>query len=92
MSPCIRSNKDKNTRVITQVGEHEYLIEGQSNWARFGCQIDPSVITYASLDGGPNLLVGDSFLGKGKISHIEHLDSGMDDYMILKIRLYPIKS
>jgi hypothetical protein len=88
MSPFIRSNLDKNTRVITQVGKHEYLIEGKSNWARFGCQIDPSIITSAFLDGGPNLLVGDSFLGKGIISHIEHIDSGLEDYIILKVRLY----
>ena len=92
MSPCIRSNGDKNTRVITQVGHNEYLIEGKSDWARFGCQIDPSIITAASLDGGPNLLVGDSFLGKGTISHIENIDSGLNDYIVLKIRLYETKT
>lgn len=89
MSPLIRSDKNKNTRVITQIGANEYLIEGQSDWAKFGCQTDPSIITSAQLDGGPFLLAGDSFLGKGTIASIENLDSGKDDYFILKVRLYP---
>lgn len=88
MVPCIRSNKDKNTRIITQIGEYEYLVEGKSEWARFGCQYDPSVITSAQLDGGPFLLVGDSFLGKGTIASIQNLDSGQDDYIVLKVGLY----
>jgi hypothetical protein len=89
MSPLIRSDKNKNTRVITQIGTNEYLVEGQSDWAKFGCQTDPSIITSAQLDGGPFLLAGDSFLGKGTIASIENLDSGRDDYFILKVRLYP---
>lgn len=88
MSPCVRSNKGKNTRIITQISENEYLIEGEADWARFGCQFDPSVITSANIDGGPFLLVGDSFLGKGKISSIQNLDSEKENYIIVKISLY----
>lgn len=88
MSPCIRSDKGKNTRIITQISENEYLIEGEAAWARFGCQFDPSVITSANIDGGPFLLVGDSFLGKGKISSIQNLDSEKENYIIVKISLY----
>lgn len=87
MSQCLRS-KDKNKRIITQVGEYEYLVEGESDWARFGCQCDISIITSANLDGGPFLLVGDSFLGKGRISSIQNIDSGRDGYIILKVILY----
>lgn len=88
MSHCTRSNKGKNTRIITQIGEREYLVEGESEWARFGCQYDPSVITSANLDGGPFLLVGDSFLGKGKIKSIQNINTEQNNYFILKISLY----
>lgn len=88
MNQCVRSSKGKNTRIITQIGEKEYLIEGQSDWAKFGCQFDPSVITSANLDGGPFLLVGDSFLGKGNISAIQHIDSDKEGYIIIKVTLY----
>lgn len=88
MSQCVRPNKGKNTRIITQISEKEYLIEGQSDWARFGCQFDQSVITSANLDGGPFLLVGDSFLGKGNISAIQNINSDKEGYIIIKITLY----
>ena len=90
MSQCLRS-KDKNKRIITQVGEYEYLIEGETDWARFGCQSDISVITSANLDGGPFLIVGDSFWGKGKISSIQNIDSERDGYIIIKVTLYSPK-
>ena len=90
MSQCLQS-KNKNKRIITQIGEYEYLIEGASDWAKFGCQSDISIITSANLDGGPFLLVGDSFLGKGKISSIQNIDSGRDGYIIIKVTLYSPK-
>ena len=88
MSQCLRS---KNKRIITQIGEHEYLVEGESDWAKFGCQSDISIITSANLDGGPFLLVGDSFLGKGRISAIQNIDSERDGYIIIKVTLYSPK-
>jgi hypothetical protein len=90
MSQCLQS-RNKNKRIITQIGEHEYLVEGESDWAKFGCQCDISVITSANLDGGPFLLVGDSFLGKGRISSIQNIDSERDGYIILKVALYSPK-
>jgi hypothetical protein len=81
-------SKKKNQRIITQIGEYEYLIEGESDWARFGCQSDMSVVTSANLDGGPFLIVGDSFLGKGRISHIQNIESDKDGYIIIKVTLY----
>lgn len=88
MSRCVLSDKNKNTRVITQISEKEYLIEVKSSWARFGCQCDPSVITSARLENGTHLMVNDSFLGEGKIATIQNIDSGKDDYIILKIKLH----
>lgn len=86
MSRCVQSSK--NTRIITKIGEKEYLIEGYSDWIKFGCQFDSSFITSAQLDNGPFLLVGDSFLGKGHISAIQNIDSEQDNYFILKVKLY----
>lgn len=88
MSQRVQSDKGKNTRIITQIGEKEYLLEGYSNWARFGCQYDISHITSAQLDGGPFLLVGDSFLGKGYISAIQNIETDQDNYFLLKVTLY----
>lgn len=88
MNRRVQSDKGKNQRIISQIGEKEYLVEGNSNWARFGCQYDPSYITSAQLDGGPFLLVGDSFLGKGRISAIQHIESDQENYFILKVTLY----
>ena len=81
---CLRS-KSKNTRTITQISENEYFIEGQSDWARFGCQTDMSVITSANIDGGPFLLVGDSFLGNGRISSIQNIETDKEGHIKLKI-------
>lgn len=88
MSHCVRSCKGKNQRIISQVGEKEYLIEGEADWARFGCQFDSSYITSAQLEGGPFLLVGDSFLGEGRISAIQNIKNNQDNYFILKVTLY----
>ena len=87
MSQCVRS-RDKNKRIITRISEKEYLLECYSDWARFGCQIDLSIITSAKLDNGIHLLVGDSFLGEGKIAQIQNLESEKDGYIILKITTY----
>lgn len=88
MSQCVLSDKNKNTRIITQIGEKEYLLEAKSSWARFGCQFDSSIITSAKLENGIHLLVNDSFLGEGKIAAIQNIDSGTNDRIILKITLY----
>lgn len=91
MSQCVRSDKGKNKRIITQIGEYEYLIEGQADWARFGCQSDISTITSANIEGGPFLLVGDNFLGKGIISSLQNIDSGKDGYILIKVTLFSNK-
>jgi hypothetical protein len=88
----VRPNRSKNTRIITQISENEYLLEGQSDWARFGCQTDPSIITSANLDGGPFLLVNDSFLGKGRITQIQNIESEIEDYFVLKITIHPYET
>jgi hypothetical protein len=87
MSQCLQS-KGKNTRTITKISEKEYLVETKSNWARFGCQCDTSVITSAKLENGTHLMINDSFLGEGKISAIQNIDTEKEDCIILKVSLY----
>jgi hypothetical protein len=87
MTQFLRS-KGKNTRTITQIGEKEYLVETKSNWARFGCQCDTSVITSAKLENGTHLMVNDSFLGEGKIATIQNIDTEKEGCIILKVSLY----
>jgi hypothetical protein len=87
MSQCSPSKGGKNTRTITQISEYEYLIEGESDWARFGFEIDKDFLTFADLENGPFLHVGDIFFGKGKISYLQQMDSGQEGYIILKVVL-----
>ena len=85
-------SKGKNKRIITQISEKEYLIEGEADWIRFGCQFDLSFITSANIDGGPFLLIGDSFLGKGNIVSIQNLsEQDMDRSFIIKVSIEPNK-
>lgn len=89
MSQRIATGKvDDQVRTITKIGEKEYLLEGKSNWIKFGCQFDTSFITSAQLENGPHLLLGDSFLGEGTISNIENIETITKNYVILKITLY----
>ncbi len=83
-------SKGKNKRTITQISDKEYLVEGEADWIRFGCQFDSLFITSANIDNGPFLLVGDSFLGKGKITRIQNLSETKDRIFIIKVTIEPI--
>ena len=83
MSHSIRSSNKQ--RTITQVGDKEYIIEGTSGYGKLGFEVDPSVLTDLDFESGPFLHIGDSFLGLGKIVEINNIDSGKDDYLMVKI-------
>lgn len=85
MTQCAKQSK--NTVIITQISEKEYLIESKNDWVRLGCQTDLSMITSANIHNGPFLLVGDSFLGKGKIVSIYNLSEKTDNGILIKITL-----
>ena len=82
-------SKGKNKRTITQISDNEYLVEGETDWIRLGCQFDLSFITSANIDGGPFLLVGDSFLGKGRIVGLQNLSQDNCNYFIIKVSIEP---
>lgn len=83
----IHTRHKRNSRTVTQIEEDEFLIEGETDYARLGFEVDPSLLTFADISGGPFLHVGKDFFGKGKILSIEPLDSGRDGYIIIKVRL-----
>ena len=83
MSHSIRSSNKQ--RTITQVGDKEYIIEGNSGYGKLGFEVDPSVLTYLDFESGTFLHIGDSFLGLGNIVEINNIDSGKDDYLMVKI-------
>lgn len=85
MSQCVQ--RSKNTIIITQINDKEFLIESKNEWVRFGCQTDLSMITSANIQNGPFLLVGDSFLGKGKILSIYNLSDKTDSGILIKVTL-----
>ena len=82
----VKSSYD-NARTITQIHPDQYIIEGDSKYGRFGFEIDPSILTYADFEGGPFLLIGNNFLGKGNIISIESIDSGKEGNLMVKVTL-----
>lgn len=76
-----------NARTITQIHPDQYIIEGDSEYGRFGFEIDPSMLTYVDFEGGPFLHIGDNFLGKGNIISVESIDSGKEGYLMIKVTL-----
>lgn len=76
----------KRSKTVTQIDRNSYLIEGETDFARFGCEVDP-LITYVDIDGGPFLHVGKDFFGKGMITSIQNIDSGRNGYIIIKVTI-----
>lgn len=83
----INSVRSKNSRIVTQVNTDEFLIEGEIEYARFGCENNEMFLTFADIHGGPFLHIGHDFFGKGKIKSIEKLDTEKEDYLILRVVL-----
>ena len=74
----------KRSKTVTQIDRNSYLIEGETDYARFGCEVDP-IIMYVDIDGGSFLHVGKDFFGKGIITNIQHIDSGREGYIMIKV-------
>jgi len=75
----------KNSVIITQINNTEYLIEGNFD-IKLGCVVDP-VIVYANIINGPFIHVGKDFLGKGSVSNIDIIENTKNN-IIIKIKLY----
>jgi len=82
MIECVRS---KLSRIVTPINNNQFLVEGKSDFVRFGFQSDETNLNFAELEGGPFLHIGQDFFGKGKILSIENIDTDDEYYIILKI-------
>lgn len=84
MTDCVRS---KLSRIVTQINDNEFLVEGSADFAKFGFQVDETNLNFADIQGGPFLHIGHDFFGKGLIKYIHKLHSDSDGYFILKITI-----
>lgn len=84
MTNCVRSN---NSRIVTQINEKQFLVEGEIDFARLGFEFDETSLNFVDIDNGPFLQIGKDFFGKGNICNIETIDSDRKDYIIVKITI-----
>lgn len=79
----VRSQRQrKNSLIITQITDNEYLIEGEIDLVKIGCIVDP-IISYIDISNGPFLQIGRDFFGKGTIKNIDLIEQ--ENFPILKI-------
>lgn len=83
MNQLCRSNSKQ--RLITQIDNNAFLIEGYTDWTRLKFETDPIEANYAEFENGPILQLGDNFLGHGKIKNILIINDGKDGYMMIKV-------
>lgn len=76
--------KDLDHTVITQINDSEFLVESNAA-ARFGFEIDESVLTFANIQNGPIIHSNKDFLGKGLVTKIIKLDDDEEGNLILKV-------
>jgi hypothetical protein len=84
MINCVQS---KLSRMVTQIKENQFLVEGEIEVARFGFQADERNLNFADIQGGPLLHIGQDFFGRGKIKRIEKINSDKKNYIRLKVTL-----
>lgn len=77
--------KRKNSIIITQITDHEYLLEGNFDLKLY-CVIDP-IISCADIIGGPIIQINRDFLGKGLVKNISIINNTKDN-IIIKVSLY----
>lgn len=82
MIDCVRS---KSSRIVTQIKENEFLIEGEIESVRLGFQVDEVSLNFADINNGPFLHIGQDFFGRGKIKSIEKIDTNKKNYIMLKV-------
>lgn len=82
----IDSVRSKFSRIVTPINKNQFLLEGETNYAKFGFQSDEISLNFVDIEGGPFLHIGQDFFGQGIVSHIEKI-SFLDGQFIFKITL-----
>lgn len=85
MSSITRSVKNKF--IITQINDNQFLVEGIPNRTKLGGESE-DLISYIDFDGGPMVHIGADFLGRGRVCHIEIIETENTNYLITKITLH----
>jgi hypothetical protein len=83
----IDSVRSKLSRVVTQIKEDQFLVEGEADFARLGFQSDEISLNFVDIQSGPFLHIGHDFFGKGSIIGIEKISFNDDGHFIFKITL-----
>lgn len=79
--------KDTNKITVSKISNNQFLLGGDIKSARFGFEVDPSLLHFADITDGPYLQTGKDFFGKGKIKIIEILNSNAKQ-LVLKLTLH----
>lgn len=72
--------------TFTSISDNQFLIEGYSDKVKIGGESEYS-ISYVDFYNGPLVHIGHDFLGRGKITNIDLVDTSTIDYIIVKITL-----
>jgi hypothetical protein len=83
----IDSVRSKLSRMVTQIKENQFLVEGNADFAKLGFQSDEISLNFADIQGGPVLHIGHDFFGKGSIIGIEKISFSDEGYFIFKITI-----
>jgi len=70
--------------IVSKIDYKQFLVEGDIEYARFGSEIDQSILTFVDIKDGPFLHIGKDFFGKGNITKIERLPN---KNLIIKLTL-----
>lgn len=72
--------------IFTQINDNQFLIEGNADKTKIGGESEYSII-YVDFYHGPLIHVGNDFLGRGRITAIDIIDTNKPNYIIIKISL-----
>jgi hypothetical protein len=78
--------RDSNKLIFSQIKDNQFLIESRDANIRIGGE-NEYAISYIDFDGGPLIHLGTDFLGRGKVGHIEIIDTENSQYLMCKITL-----
>jgi hypothetical protein len=78
-----KASERKNSLIITQISDSQYLLEGNVKSAKFNYVVEP-IINSVDISNGPYLHLGKDFFGKGYVDSIDLIN---DNPFILKITL-----
>lgn len=71
-------------RIINQISEYCFLIEGKSQYVKWSITDPPKTVEF---ENGPKLVLGNDFYGKGKIIKIEPAEAEDESNKAVKVTI-----